>query len=217
MHHEPLTKGKTMKKLLVIAPILALSLIASISFADNKAATKMTKPALTKLNTTGDLKWTGFGVGKSHTGTVTLKSGTIEMKGSELVGGVFVLDMTTLKTADSPKLEGHLRSADFFDVDKFTEGAFKITKVEAIKGAKAGTPTHKITGDLTIKGKTHEEMLLATVNQQEKAYTATAETEIKDRTQYDIVYNSAKFKTASALGDKLIQDNIKIQLNIKTN
>ena len=52
---------------------------------------------------------------------------------------------------------------------------------------------------------------------QGKGFTATAETEIKDRTQYDIVFNSAKFKAASALGDKLINDNIKIQLDIKTN
>ncbi|MEK6627103.1 MAG: YceI family protein [Bdellovibrionota bacterium] len=206
-----------MKKLLFIASILTVSLIATISFAHNKMPSKMTKPTLTKMNTTGDLKWTGFGVGKSHTGTVTLKSGTIEMKGTELVGGIFVLDMTTLKTSDSPKLEGHLKSADFFDVEKFTEGTFKITKVEVIKGSKAGEPTHKITGDLTIKGKTHTEMLLATVNQDEKGIAATAETEIKDRTQYDIVYNSAKFKAVSALGDKLIQDNIKVQLNIKTN
>ncbi len=125
--------------------------------------------------------------------------------------------MLTLKTGDSPKLEGHLRSADFFDVDKYKEGTFKITKVETLKDVKAGAPTHKITGDLTIKNKTNEEVFLATIALQGKNYVVTAEAEIKDRTMYDIVYNSAKFKAASVLGDKLIQDNIKIQLDIKTN
>jgi polyisoprenoid-binding protein YceI len=125
-------------------------------------------------------------------------------------------DMASLKTGDSPKLDGHLKSADFFDVEKFKEGTFKITKVEAIKGAKAGSPTHNITGDLTIKGKTHPETFAAIVTQEGKGFAATATTEIKDRTQYDIVYNSAKFKAVSALGDKLIQDNIKVELALKT-
>lgn len=202
-----------MKNLLIIATLF----IASISFAEKKAAVNTTKPAINKMAVTGVLKWTGFGVGKSHTGEIALKSGTVEMKGSDLIGGLFVLDMGTLTTADSPKLQGHLRTADFFDVEKFKEGAFKITKVEALKDAKAGAPTHKITGDLTIKGKTHTEEFLATITKQGAAFVAKADAEIKDRTQYDIVYNSSKFKTASALGDKLINDNIKIQLDLKTN
>lgn len=203
-----------MKKIL----ILAATLIASISFAEKKIETKMTKLTTAKLEVTGNVKWTGFGVGnKSHSGDLSLKSGSVEMKGEQLIGGIFILNMASIKTTDSAKLEGHLKSPDFFDVEKFTEGTFKITKVEAIKDAKAGAPTHKITGDLTIKGKTHSEEFLATIAKQGAGYVATAETEIKDRTQYDIVYNSAKFKAASVLGDKLIKDNIKIQLDIKTN
>lgn len=195
-------------------------MFASVSFADiakPAAAAKAAKPtAVSKMNVVGTVKWTGFGVGKSHTGDISLKSGSVEMNGSTLVGGNFTLDMKSLKTGDSPKLEGHLRSPDFFDVDKFQEGQFKITKVEAIKDAKSG-PTHKIFGDLTIKGKTNKEEFLATVSKQGKGFAAVVETEIKDRTQYDIVYNSSKFKAASVLGDKLINDNIKIQLDIKTN
>lgn len=202
-----------MKKLLIIA----LTIATSVSFAEKKITAKMTKLTVARLSTTGTLSWTGFGVGKSHTGTINFKSGVVEMKGNDLVGGEFVLDMTTIKTGDSPRLENHLKAADFFDVEKFNEGSFKITKVEAIKTAKAGEPTHKITGDLTIKGKTHPEVLMATISKQGKIYTAKAETEIKDRTQYDIVFHSAKFTAASVLGDKLIEDNIKIQLDLKTN
>ncbi len=204
-----------MKKILIIA-----SMLASVSFADVAKPTtvaKDTKPtSVSKMNVTGTVKWTGFGVGKSHSGDIALKSGSVEMNGTALTGGSFTLDMTSLKTGDSPKLEGHLRSPDFFDVDKFQEGQFKITKVEEIKDAKAG-PTHKIFGELTIKGKTHPEEFLATVSKQGKGFAAKVETEIKDRTQYDIVYNSGKFKAVSVLGDKLINDNIKIQLDIKTN
>ncbi len=204
-----------MKKILIIT-----SMLASVSFADvakpTTAGTAAKPTAVSKMNVTGTVKWTGFGVGKSHSGDIALKSGSVEMNGATLTGGSFTLDMTSLKTGDSPKLQGHLRSSDFFDVDKFQEGQFKITKVEEIKDVKAG-PTHKIFGDLTIKGKTHPEEFLATVSKQDKGFAATVETEIKDRTQYDIVYNSGKFKAVSVLGDKLINDNIKIKLDIKTN
>ncbi len=204
-----------MKKLILFAFVLSTSLSWA---ADTKKTVKLAPQNSTAIKTdvTGGLKWTGYGVGKSHSGDLNLKSGSVEFKGEQLVGGTILIDMTSLKTADSPKLQGHLQSQDFFDIQKFPEGTFKITKVEIIPNAKAGGPTHKITGDLTIKGKTHSETLDATITKDGTKWTAKAETEIKDRTQYDIVYNSAKFKAASALGDKLIEDKIKIEINIAT-
>lgn len=202
-----------------LAVAIALSLFTVAAFAETKLKTaKAAKPApvaaTTKLDVTGTLKWTGYGVGKSHAGDITVKGGQVEFKGEELVGGTITLDMASLKTGDSPRLEGHLKNADFFDVEKFKEGTFKITKVEAIKDAKAGEPTHKITGDLTIKGKTNTETFTATVAKKDKEYMATAKTQIADRTKYDIVYNSVKFKAVSALGDKAIDDKIDIELNL---
>lgn len=200
--------------------LLAIALLASLSFAETKkekkAAVAKPAPALTKMDVAGTIKWTGYGVGKSHAGDISIKSGNVEFNGTELVGGTFVLDMASLKTGDSPKLEGHLKSPDFFDVEKFKEGTFKITKVEAIKGAKAGEATHNVTGDLTIKGKTHPETFAVTITKADKGFAATGKAQIKDRTQYDIVYNSAKFKAASALGDKLIEDKIDVQMDVKT-
>ncbi len=204
-----------MKNMILISTLL----ISTISFAagtkDKKKAASPPPLVTTKANVTGNLKWTGYGVGKTHTGQLAIKSGQVEMKGEELVGGEFIIDMTSLKTADSEKLQGHLQSADFFDVKNQPEAKFKITNVEALKAA-AGTPTHKITGDLTIKGKTHPETFMATIKKDGGKWTAQGEAEIKDRTQYDIVYNSAKFKTASALGDKLIEDKIKVEMNLVT-
>lgn len=188
-------------------------LAATLTFAaEKKMVTKPANSGTSKANVTGMLRWTGYGVGKSHSGDLQIRNGHVDMKGKEIVGGNFVIDMATLKTADSEKLQGHLQSPDFFDVTKYPESTFKITKVEAIKGAAANAPTHKIWGDLTIKGKTEPVELMATVKEAGGITTATATSEIKDRTKFDIVYNSAKFKTASALGDKLIQDNIKIDL-----
>ena len=59
----------------------------------------------------------------------------------------------------SDKFNAHLRSADFFDAEKFPVATFKSTRVEA-----AGTGKLKITGDLTIKGITKAVVLDATLN-----------------------------------------------------
>ncbi len=204
-----------MKKLLLATCLL----VSSMSMAQTKSDKKATKPApaaVTKMEVGGTLNWTGYGVGKTHTGQLQVKSGQVEMKGEELTGGNFVIDMSTLKTGDSPKLEGHLQSADFFDVKKYPEATFKITKVEKIKDAAVGAPNYKLTGDLKIKDKTNKEEFTALVQKADNKVMAKAETDIQDRTKYDIVYNSAKFKSASALGDKLIEDKIKIQMDLVT-
>lgn len=58
-----------------------------------------------------------------------------------------------------PKLDEHLRSADFFDAAKYPTITFKSTKVEA-----AGKDKLKVTGDLTVKGKSHPAVLAVTIN-----------------------------------------------------
>lgn len=58
-----------------------------------------------------------------------------------------------------PKFDDHLKSSDFFDVQKYPEISFKSAKVE-----KTGDKTGKITGDLTIKGITKPVTLDVTFN-----------------------------------------------------
>lgn len=61
--------------------------------------------------------------------------------------------------AFSSKFNDHLRSADFFDAAKYPTAKFKSTKVED-----AGEGKLKVTGDLTIKDKTHPVVLDVTLN-----------------------------------------------------
>ncbi|HSI88276.1 MAG TPA: YceI family protein [Pyrinomonadaceae bacterium] len=56
----------------------------------------------------------------------------------------FTAKMTSVDTGVTPR-DNHLRTADFFEVEKYPEMTFKSTKVE-----KAGDGW-KVTGDLTIK------------------------------------------------------------------
>ncbi len=55
--------------------------------------------------------------------------------------------------------DDHLRSADFFDAEKFPTITFKSTSVKA-----AGKGKLKVTGDLTIKGTTKPVVLDVTIN-----------------------------------------------------
>ena len=67
--------------------------------------------------------------GKTHTGNVKIKSGTINVENGRLLGGQMVLDMNTIVNTDikddgKAKLEGHLKSPDFFDVSSFPEATY---------------------------------------------------------------------------------------------
>ena len=58
------------------------------------------------------------------------------------------IDAASIATRD-PKRDGHLRSADFFDVENHPTITFHSTKI-----AKAGKDQYTVTGDLTIRGTT---------------------------------------------------------------
>ena len=58
------------------------------------------------------------------------------------------VDISTIDTRE-PKRDAHLKSPDFFDVEKYPTMAFKSTKIEP-----AGPGKVKIMGDLTIRGVT---------------------------------------------------------------
>jgi polyisoprenoid-binding protein YceI len=59
------------------------------------------------------------------------------------------IDLKSVNTKE-PKRDDHLRSGDFFEIEKYPTMTFKSTKVE-----KAGDAHYKVTGDLTLRGVTH--------------------------------------------------------------
>ena len=160
------------------------------------------------------IKWNGKKIVGEHYGTISLKEGWLLLDGKAIKGGEFVVDMTTIKDEDIKDektrgmLEGHLKSDDFFGVEKNPLSKFVITES---KPAKDNTMTVK--GNLTIKGQTHPvEFTTSSVESSVSIiYNAVI---IIDRTLYDIRYGSGKF--FSNLGDKAIDDlftlNIKLVL-----
>ena len=76
-----------------------------------------------KLNadtTKSKLEWLGEKVTGQHSGTIKLQSGWISMQDNKIVSGEFNIDMRSIKDVDkNARLEGHMKSDDFFGVEKF--------------------------------------------------------------------------------------------------
>lgn len=127
-------KGENMKKLILIF-LMSIGFAASAATVDTSAST---------------VKWTGYKFNKaySHAGTIPITEASLKTKKDKVVGGNIVLNMAALNVTDIPpgkknkKLEGHLRNADFFDVETHPTAAIEIT------GMKNGVAK----GKLTIKG-----------------------------------------------------------------
>lgn len=166
------------------------------------------------------IKWTGRKILGSHYGYVNFKDGYIKAEENRIVEGTFEVDMTTVNVRDiedkamNQKLVKHLKSDDFFSVDKFPTAKFLITHVTQIKNAKPEEPNFVITGKMTIKGITHTVVLPAFVKAEGNVIRATAKFEI-DRTKFDIRYKSGNF--FEGLGDNLIYDNFTLELSLLFN
>ncbi len=177
--------------------ILAVAIAASSVTSEKKVKVEESK-----------IIWKGHKVTGHHEGTIQLQTGTLEFDDkNQLSGGSFVMDMSSLKVTDlegemNSNLSGHLKSEDFFGIEKHPKAHLVMTKVEGTKGK------YKVTGDLTIKNITHPISFVMNVNDN----TATADLKI-DRTKYDIKYGSASF--FDGLKDKAIYDEFDLNVNLK--
>ena len=162
------------------------------------------------------IAWIGSKItGDQHNGTIGISNGTLKVEGGNLTAGEFTLDMNSIKNLDLPtegdynnaKLEGHLKSPDFFDVANHPNATFVVTGVEAVEGD--GPITHNIKGNLTIKGITKELSIPAAVSMGEGSFNAEASFSF-DRAEFDVRYGSGSF--FEDLGDNLINDEVKLEL-----
>lgn len=168
-----------------------------------------------------EVHWYAKKVTGAHDGTVAVKSGSLELDAkNKLTGGSFVIDMTTIKVTDideangAGKLEGHLNSADFFDVEKFKTAEFKITSVKKTgkQASEDKALEYLVKGDLTIKGIKNATEFKAYVKAD--GANAAARGTIKfDRTKFDIRYGSKTF--FGSIGDKAIYDDVELKVSLK--
>lgn len=157
--------------------------------------------------------WKGYKVTGSHHGKVLIKNGELSLDDAGmLTGGGFEIDMATITCDDlegewSQKLVGHLKSDDFFGVEKYPTAKFVITEV--VSRGKPGE--YKIVGDLTIKETTKEIKFNTVVTEEAGKRVATADITI-DRSEYNVRYGSGSF--FDNLGDKTIYDEFELSVNL---
>ncbi|MCB0529356.1 MAG: YceI family protein [Lewinellaceae bacterium] len=156
--------------------------------------------------------WTGYKVTGKHTGTVKIKNGNLSWDNGQLTGGSFEIDMNSITCTDqegewAQKLVGHLKSEDFFGVEKYPTSKFVITK--AIPQDTKGN--YKIVGNLTIKETTKEVKFFATASETDGKVTASGKMTI-DRSEYNVRYGSGSF--FDGLGDKTIYDEFDLQISL---
>ena len=153
------------------------------------------------------IKWTGEELsGKNHYGSLKFKNGNLQLDNGKIISGNFTVDMNTINVEDlqggsKQRLEGHLRSDDFFSVEKFSEAIFEINSSAVVNEDEAN---QILSGNLTIKGITHPAKLEIDNNWAAKL--------VFDRSKYDVRFRSGNF--FQNLGDKLIYDEIIISANI---
>ncbi len=165
--------------------------------------------------------WVGFktfGSGR-HNGTITITDGRLFVRGESLEGGKFSIDMNSIQNQDLPvegdfnqeRLVGHLKSADFFDVANHPQTIFEITEVAPEGNEEKGT-SHKISGNLTMRGITKNISFPANVTITDEMLSLEAPEFSIDRKNWNVMYGSTGIEGIAK--DNLIDDNILLTVNL---
>lgn len=181
-------KENFMKKVMMIL-MMGLSLALSAAEVDLQKST---------------FAWTGKKVTGEHTGFISLKSARLDASEEKITSGEFVMSIDSITVTDlkgewAEKFLGHMKSADFFEVEKYPTAKLVIT----------GDNGKEIMGKLTIKGKTNEIKI-----PYKKIGNKYSGIMTFDRTKFDMVYGSGNF--FKNLGDKVISDTVTIHFNVVT-
>lgn len=162
------------------------------------------------------VEWKGYKIFKSentsHFGNIKFESGDVTVKDGKLESGKFVADMTSLTSEDLKndaeqlgKLNGHLKSGDFFEVEKFPTASYEITKVAP---SAEGDYNTLLDGNLTIKGITKPVQFKANVSVKNGEVSIATEPKDIKREEFGV-----KFQAPAENG--VIKDEVTLQINVK--
>lgn len=218
-----------MKKLFFLLTLLSGLFIAcqsNTSNADAAKTTEKTEEAATPTATaatytvnteTSVINWEGYKPGQyGHNGTMKLNGGTISVKDGLPESGNFEINVASLSCTDlaeTPdkkiKLEGHLKSGDFFEVEKFPTGKFEMTGIAPLEGNPDANYT--ITGNLTLKEATKGIEIPAKVGMADGSLMVTTPEFTINRTEWGVNFGSGIIGTVK---EQMIADDVKLSINL---
>lgn len=177
--------------------IIQLALLVSLAITQAYAGNLDVKGS--ELNWKAYKGAMGFKLG-GHQGKISFKDGNITDKDGKLTGGNFVVDMNSFTVEDlsgtwKKKFMKHMRSADFFQTDKYPTSNLKI---KSVKG-------NKVIADLTINGITNEVHF-----DYKKSGDKFSGKFVFDRTKFGMNYGKD-----SSLGDRFIHHDVKLEFAVK--
>ncbi len=215
-----------MKKVLLSLSLMGMVFLASCGSKDTVTATDAQESATASETATeyavntavSATNWKGGKIFQDtskpesgHYGSVKFKSGIVTVKDGVLESGSFVTDQTTFESVDlnedaenKGKLDGHLKSSDFLDVEKFPEAKFEITNVKTLVSGDYNT---EISGNLDFRGIPKNITFKANVKEEGDKVTIKSEEFKINRQDFGIVYQSTG-------GDSLIKDEVMLQVDI---
>lgn len=208
---------------------LGLSAVALIAFtscekkeaiptsdAENVAEKTETSSDFVVDTETSNVEWRGYKIldgetdEQGHHGTMKLSSGTIHLENNQIVAGEFVIDASSIEAMDliedeenKGKLEGHLKSADFLDVETYPSPTFNITSVHALDG----DYNTEISGNLKMREVEKNISFKANVDVDNDKLSIASEEFTINRKDFGIVFNPAK--------GSVIRDNVTLRVNVQ--
>ncbi|MBC77149.1 MAG: lipid-binding protein [Halobacteriovoraceae bacterium] len=149
-----------------------------------------------------NLAWKGTKVSGEHYGTLKFKEANAKVKEGKLVGGEFVVDMNSMTVTDlegewEKKFLTHMKSGDFFAVEKYPVSKLVINSVEG----------NKVKATLSVKDKSGP----VTFNYKKEGKAFVGDFKF-DRTKFGMIYNSGNF--FKDLGDKLIHNDVLVNFKL---
>ena len=148
----------------------------------------------------------------THFGSLRAQSGNLKIDNIGGVTGKIAINMQSilvedLKGRSKEVLENHLKSDDFFSTNNFPTATLEFRSLNRYNN----DGDHIFNGDLTIKGITNEVEFSAKLIKQTPLLHAVGKL-VFDRSKYNVRFRSGSF--FDDLGDKLILDDIEVDINL---
>ncbi len=146
-------------------------------------------------------------------GTIKISSAEVSVVGGEISKGRIEVDMNSISASQTgsgsgtDRLNGHLKSDDFFNAEKYPKAVFDLDRLD--KGETDGT--FVIKGRLTIRDVTKPIDIPVNIKQEGSALMVTGKATV-DRTVYGVKFGSTKF--FSDLGDNVVGDTFSLDFNL---
>lgn len=208
--------------------ILSLVAISSISFisCEKKEAVAVQDAQETAVAAEGatdyavdsdasTVMWRGYKIyegateEQGHFGTMPVKSGEIHTENGQITAGNFVIDPTMLvskdldeEPEDKAKLESHLKSADFLDVERYPEATFSITRVAPIEGEF----NTEISGNLKLREIEKNISFKANVKENQGQITLDSEDFTINRQDFGVTFKGGN--------GAIIKDDVTLKVNV---